>query len=173
MCATEVLPDRPPQNVIDREMSRINSGEDPMNPFLFDLGDSLSSDWNLCVQKFFFLDFWAAVNAHLYEGTQIPSCYQRREAFVEVYNIHMAHLKKTWQEQQRPLDQTRKDRKRKHSMRNSRISTVRHCSFLHLLISRPILDLPKSPRCCSDLASSTFHILGPINHENRFCWHQL
>ncbi|RDB30751.1 hypothetical protein Hypma_005819 [Hypsizygus marmoreus] len=124
LCATQQLPDRPPQNIIARELSRINSGEEPLAPFCADLGDSLSGDWNRCVQKYFYHDFWAAVSAHIYQDTLIPDRFRDEKAFGTAYIIHMQHLKKTWQEQQQPPDPIKEESKRMHSSRNSRIGTT-------------------------------------------------
>ncbi|RDB14507.1 hypothetical protein Hypma_016611 [Hypsizygus marmoreus] len=153
MCATQQLPDRPPQNVIARELSRINNGEDPQFPFLADLGDSLSCDWNLCVQKYFYLDFWASVRAHIYQESLIPARCKDREIFAMAYTTHMQHLKKTWQDQQQPPDRAKAESKRMHSTRNSRIGTTLKQSsqtyrnrrdaaaLLPPVIARPLVDL--------------------------------
>lgn len=92
---------------------------------MFDWGSSLSSDWNTCVQNYFFDDFRAAVRGHKYSRQLIPSQYlQEREDFMRIYKTHMTHLKKIWTLQQRPTDHAQRISTQKNSSRNSRIMTV-------------------------------------------------
>lgn len=137
--STKELPHQPPPNLISHEILRINRGHEAKNKFMFDWGSSLTSDWNLCVQNYFYDDFRAAVRGQMYSGDLIPTHFlEEKDAFFHVYQTHMGHLKRLWAEQQLPTDGARNQKmttQKKNSSRNSRIMTVRitSCRDIHML----------------------------------------
>lgn len=133
---TDRLPYRPPPDLVAEELDRINHGLDAHNRFMYDLGADLNSTWNICVQKYFFYDFWAAVQAQTYVADGIPPIFQEREPFARVFNRHMMHLKRMAKKQQKPFDATDDSKYKKHYARNSRIMTVSTYSIERQTLTR-------------------------------------
>lgn len=118
------LPDAPSRDAMNTSIDQINRGGFLQKPFLFDWRNPPTSTYNMCIENAFYQDLLTCVQAGKYRLELIPEHCRSRKKIVELYRKHLAHLKKCWITQQRPLPAQQALIQARHYSRNSRMGTV-------------------------------------------------